>query len=245
MLRSLNRLGSARHRRHASTHVPAVRVVSHRSGANIPLPTTAISPVDPAAVSCWGEAVLDHFSESGTRRNDEANLAQLHYRARRPGLLSSFFGWWAAVSPHNELLIAPTEARVRQYAAQCFQGQEYFAECVGCEYLESVPMDSTPGEPGADREGAIPPGRSSGSRGQQFLVRGEHSFDGQTYRPFAMQHDTGAALVGMPEELLASPPGGLQLAQFQDKKVRCVGAGGVATREPVSLIIQEGEIDHT
>jgi len=283
-------------RHHSNLSNSFVKFVSHPSGATIPIPTTAISPVEPASISSWGESVLNHFFEGGTKRNDEANLSQLHYRERRPQLLSSCFGWWVAINPENYFLVARTEEIVRKFAATCFRGQEYFAECVGCEYLESVIMDGS----GVDEddflgenqnwETAIDPDRFSTIKWRQFLVRGEYSFDGKEYQSFVMKHDTGASMVGVPEEILSQPPLGVDLSSFRDKKVSYVGPGGVVkdartyhsqyvrvnglvtktrvieskrwllgypvlsryvntidtkAKEPVSLVIQKGERDHT
>lgn len=71
-----------------------------------------------------------------------------------------------------------------------------------------VPADSVPDVVVEDLKG-----KNSALLGSHLFVRGELSFDGKEYEEVAWKYDTGASMVGVPAEVLASPPQGVVLTR--------------------------------
>jgi hypothetical protein len=110
------------------------------------------------------------------------------------------------------MVVAPSEREVRQIAEFAFpyRVDEYYANCVGCETMCMAVMDHNAS--GHDTKQMPVPEKLCVFE-NQFFAKAEHSssFSGEEFKPFAMKHDSGALMMGVPKEYVSNPPFGAVL----------------------------------
>jgi hypothetical protein len=215
----------------AATSEPTILRI--KNGNLIPYPRGSKDEIKAHDVYEYGEKAVEQFIHERNHLDKLHNQAKLRYLEMRHQLLQNFRGKWVAVNPQGSIIIAANENLVRQMAELVFpfRFDEYHADCVGCEILRGVVMDNSPlnGDENAeindDVEFVMPKFLSSAvSPKKEIFVRAEHSFDGQNFKPYLMKHHTGAAMMGIPFEVLATPPAGVSLERGTD--LRYIGPSG-------------------
>jgi hypothetical protein len=192
------------------------------NGKVVPLPLRSMTPVNANQIAYAGADTLDVFFEVEGKRDEDANAAMLEYARLRPALLPSSFTKWLTVTADGVAVMTHSEQEGRSIIERMFPRGEYHIDCLGCEVLQYVKMDSS--NLGFDPTDSTPP-EGPGVHENQIFALAEHSFGGGApFQQALMKHDTGAQLMGIPYEVAANPPAGLILER--DSINLSIGPGG-------------------
>ena len=209
------------------SHEPTVLTLAN--GTTIPYPRGIRREVNATTVIAYGQQAVETFLPETDYWSHQRNLAQFRYLDMRENLLRGWRGKWVAVNPKGFYVVADTENEVRKFAETIFpyRVDEYHADCVGCEILRGVVMDSLCRDRGSPAEFELVPHLSSGLYGtakDQFVIRAEHSFSGLDFKTYIMKHSSGASMMGVPKEILSNPPPGVSLHRGENSC--CIGPDG-------------------
>ncbi|KAJ1393894.1 hypothetical protein B484DRAFT_408055 [Ochromonadaceae sp. CCMP2298] len=191
------------------------------NGKIVLLPPHSTNAVNTKQIACAGLDTLDILFDVEDARDEECNAATLEYRRVRALLLPGFFSRWCAVTGAGQIALGESEKTTRRTIEAMSPGREYHIDCMGCEVMEYIIMDT---QQCFDPSNASPP-QQPGVHESQFFISGEHSFGG-AFQATLMKHDTGAQLVGIPREVISNPPAGTVLERA--KSNLAIGRGGAA-----------------
>ncbi|KAJ1403328.1 hypothetical protein B484DRAFT_457563 [Ochromonadaceae sp. CCMP2298] len=179
------------------------------NGKTVPLPPHSTNAVNTKQIAYAGLDTLDILFDVEDARDEECNAATLEYRRVRALLLPGFFSRWCAVTGAGQIALGESEKTTRRTIEAMSPGREYHIDCLGCEVMEYVIMDTQ--QLGFDPSNTSPP-TAPGVHENQFYISGEHSFgEDAPFQQALMKHDTGAQLVGIPREVISNPPAGMVL----------------------------------
>ncbi|KAJ1423722.1 hypothetical protein B484DRAFT_432561 [Ochromonadaceae sp. CCMP2298] len=136
---------------------------------------------------------IPEYSENDRLRN----LAQYNYIGMREKLMNDYKQHWLAISSNGSMFVGLHEDVVRAKAERCFHArtEDYYMDCLGSEVLMLAVMDDSNLASSLDEEGDAE---------KALMFDGEFSADGgKTFQTYQFKHDTGAALMGVPNEVLS------------------------------------------